>query len=231
MAEDSAVTEEKVQKAVFKEEKLPEDLAAAIAADPHRESAPHEALQTLLDTLTSQRAQLRARKAREESQRSLKKAREEARTAAAAAAAKRAMGAPWRRPCVVSEELSVPGRLPASYLQPYQQQAVDRPAKTYQKHQGKPFLETSPYPLMFGEPPPFELSARQRKAKALADAGKLAMTGSRSARGSRPEGSKTGSDNTTTLGPPWDPVGGPPMLIQKHAHFLHDRLGGAMTAR
>lgn len=238
MADELAIPDssaEKVHKAISKEEKIPEDIKAAIEADPHREVAPTEALQTLLDTLTSQRAQLRARKAMEETQRSKRKAREEARTAAAAAAAKRAYGAPWRRPCVMPEELNKPGMLPAKFLPPYQQQAVDRPAKTIEKHLGAPFLDTSPYPMIFGEPPTFELSARQRKAKALADAGKIAMTAGKSVRTSRPEvvGSKVGvaAATTTEIGLPWNPAGGPPQLIHKTNHFLHERLSGAMTVR
>lgn len=230
--EEEKSTEEKVKKSISQQEKLPEDVAAAITADPQREVAPTEALQTLLDTLTSQRAQLRARKAKEEAQRSFKKAREEARMAAAAAKANREHGAPWRRPCVVPEELSVPGRLPASYLNPYQQQAVDRPAKTYEKHNGSPFLETSPYPYNFGVPPSFELSARQKKAKALSEAGKLAMSGSRSARASivHREGSKSGAAGTTTIGPSFNPCGSPPRVLYQD-EFLHDRLSGAITAR
>lgn len=224
---------EKVQEAIYKKEKLPADVEQAVAADPQRETAPTEALQSLLDTLTSQRAQLRARKAKEEAHRSRQKAREELRAAVRAAAAKRGEGQPWRRPRVTSEELSKAGTLTSRFLPPYQQQAVDRPAKTYEKIEGPPFLETSPYSYMFGDPPIHELSARQRKAKSLADAAKLAMTsGSRSARATVEviTGSKAASgDGMTTIAPAMCPGGSPPSLLQKQTHYLHDRLAHEIT--
>lgn len=250
--EEKGEKEEKVRKAGggLLHEKLPDDVAQAVAADPQRDTAPTEALQSLLDTLTTQRAQLRARKAKEEAHRSRQKAREELRAAVRAAAAKRGEGQPWRRPRVSPEELSKPGTITSIFLPPYQQQAVDRPAKTYEKVQALvrvpgtshtqweqykiPFLETSPYSYMFGDPPPHELSARQRKAKALADAAKLSMkqSGSRSARAEVHTGSKGASgDGTTVIGPAMCPCGSPPSLLHKQTGFLTDRLDHAVTGK
>mmetsp|Transcript_67227 Transcript_67227/g.161090 ORF Transcript_67227/g.161090 Transcript_67227/m.161090 type:complete len:261 (-) Transcript_67227:111-893(-) len=64
---------------------------------------------------------------------------------------------PWKRPLGGCEQFSQPGILPALYLEPREASNVDRPEKTYTRHEGPAFLPTLATPRVFdGELSPLQ---------------------------------------------------------------------------
>mmetsp|Transcript_45379 Transcript_45379/g.117444 ORF Transcript_45379/g.117444 Transcript_45379/m.117444 type:complete len:160 (-) Transcript_45379:137-616(-) len=108
----------------------------------------HENMATLLDRLTTQKADLYKQQDKEDAQRAAA-----ARRAASARRGGFVPSAPWRRACAEARVFEKEIHLGTKYLSPFEQQAAARPARTYDQRTSPPFLDGDSVPKLFGPPP------------------------------------------------------------------------------
>merc|ERR1719162_1476297 len=127
--------------------KLEKKGATAAGSD----AEPQDDLQSLLDILAKQSSGLRELQEKAEARRIGMLRQEEARRRGC-----NVSGESWKRPSSYAREFAKSGTLPVKCLNPFEQQASTRPARSYERApdpEKGPFWDVSTYPQIFGKPP------------------------------------------------------------------------------
>jgi len=170
------------------------------------DAEPQEDLQSLLEHLSKQSCEHRGLQEKGEARRVGKLRRDEARIRGCHVSSES-----WKRPSSYAREFSRTGTLPVKYLNPFEQQASTRPARSYERvpdPEKGPFWDVSTYPQIFGEPP-----APHNQAPLINTARAVLGQGS----------PRCGSFNVELALKPWLPTYGTPRTLDT-LKFVDERL-------